>query len=114
MKHLLALVLCLLSFAPGRVGAQAPAPGKNLLVVSAGPTGEVANLAEANEIRIVFSEPMVTLGRIPSSVRPPYVTITPAIAGAFRWSGTNILIVTPEGKTTLPFATRYDVTIAKP
>ncbi len=39
-------------------------------MVSAGPTGEVASLAEANEIRIVFSEPMVALGRIPSAVRP--------------------------------------------
>ncbi len=80
-------------------------------MVSAGPTGEVASLAEANEIRIVFSEPMVALGRIPSVVRPPYVTITPAIPGAFRWSGTTILIFTPDAKTPLPYATRYDVTV---
>ena len=74
MKHCLALMVCLLSFVPGRVGAQPPATGKSLAVVSAGPTGEVASLAEANEVRIVFSEPMVTLGRIPPSVRPPFVT----------------------------------------
>ena len=80
-------------------------------MVSAGPTGEVASLAEANEIRIVFSEPMVALGRIPSVVRPPYVTIAPAIPGAFRWSGTTILIFTPDAKTPLPYATRYDVTV---
>ena len=29
-----------------------------LTIVKAGPIGEVANLAEANEIRVVFSEPM--------------------------------------------------------
>ena len=80
-------------------------------MVSAGPSGEVASLAEANEIRIVFSEPMVSLGRIPAVVRPPYVTIAPAIPGAFRWSGTTILIFTPDAKTPLPFATRYDVTV---
>ena len=44
-------------------------------------------------------------------VRPPYVTISPAIPGAFRWSGTTILIFTPDAKTPLPFATRYDVTV---
>ena len=71
----------------------------------------MASLAEANEIRIVFSEPMVALGRIPAVVRPPFVTITPAIPGAFRWSGTTILIFTPDAKTPLPFATRYDVTV---
>ncbi len=54
---------------------------------------------------------MVALGRIPAVVRPPYVTITPAIPGAFRWSGTTILIFTPDAKTPLPFATRYDVTV---
>ena len=80
-------------------------------MVSAGPTGEVASLAEANEIRVVFSEPMVALGRIPAVVRAPYVRITPAIPGAFRWSGTTILIFTPDAKTPLAYATRYDVTV---
>ena len=112
MKHLLALGVCLLAFVPAPLAAQTAAgAGKSLTVVSAGPTGEVASLAEANEIRIVFSEPMVTLGRIPAVVRPPFVTITPAIPGAFRWSGTTILIFTPDAKPPLPFATRYDVTI---
>src|SRR5687768_17092791 len=50
-------------------------PARPLTVVSAGPTGEIASLAEANEIRIVFSEPMVTLGRIPAEVHAPFVTI---------------------------------------
>jgi hypothetical protein len=65
-----------------------------LTVVSAGPTQEVANLAEANEVRVVFSEPMVTLGRIPDPVRPP-----------------TILIFTPDPKQPLPLATRFTVTI---
>ncbi len=113
MKSFLALGVCLVALvAVPPVAAQTPAgAGRSLSVVSAGPTGEVASLAEANEIRIVFSEPMVSLGRIPSVVRPPYVTITPAIPGAFRWSGTTILIFTPDAKTPLPYATRYDVTV---
>ncbi len=112
MKHLLALGVCLLALVPAPLAAQTAAgAGKNLTVVSAGPTGEVASLAEVNEIRIVFSEPMVALGRIPAVVQAPYVRITPAIPGAFRWSGTTILIFTPAVKPPLPYATRYDVTV---
>ena len=90
----------------GSAGSSRP-----LTVVSAGPSGEVASLAEANEVRVVFSEPMVTLGRIPSPVRAPFFRIAPSVPGTFRWSGTTILIFTPDPKKPLPFATRYDVTI---
>jgi alpha-2-macroglobulin len=94
------------------VHAQTPAPQpRPLAVVNTGPSGELGNLAEANEIRIVFSEPMVTLGRIPADVRAPFVRITPAIAGSYRWSGTTILIFTPDPKRPLPFATRFEVTV---
>ncbi len=81
-----------------------------LTVVSTGPQGEVNTLAETNEIRVVFSEPMVTLGRIPEQVRPAFFRIEPALAGTFRWSATTILIFTPDPKR-LPYATRYQVTI---
>ena len=117
MKHLFfrTPVVCLLAalvMSATPLGAQAPAgAGRALTIVSAAPDGEVANLAEANEIRVVFSEPMVTLGRIPAVVRAPFVRITPAIAGSFRWSGTTILIFTPETKPPLPLATRFTVTI---
>jgi alpha-2-macroglobulin len=112
MKHFSALLVCLLALCPATADAQASAGGSRALtIVSAGPTGEVAALAEANEIRLVFSEPMVTLGKIPAVVRPPYVRITPAIAGSFRWSGTTILIFTPDPKQPLPFATEYEVTV---
>ena len=83
----------------------------SLSVVSFGPEGEVQNIAEAREIRIVFSEPMVALGAIPERVQPPYVRITPALPGTFRWSGTTILIFTPDPKRPLPYATRYRVAI---
>ncbi|HEY3054636.1 MAG TPA: MG2 domain-containing protein [Thermoanaerobaculia bacterium] len=79
-----------------------------LRVISAGPVGEVASLAEANEIRVVFSEPMVVIGRIPPTVVAPYFHIQPPVKGTFRWSGTTTLIFTPQG---LPYATSFDVTI---
>jgi uncharacterized protein YfaS (alpha-2-macroglobulin family) len=108
MKHVLALLVSLLI--SGAAAAQT-APPRALTVVGTNPTGEVQNLAEANEIRIVFSEPMVTLGRIPAVVRPAYVRIAPAVPGSFRWSGTTILIFTPDAKQPLPFATEFEVTI---
>src|SRR5262245_6641316 len=96
-----------LSVCPGSAAAQRPA----LTVVQSGPIQEIASLREANEIRIVFSEPMVALGRIPDPVTAPFVTIRPAIAGTFRWSGTTILIFTPDPSITLPYATRFDVLV---
>ena len=89
--------------------AQAQTP--SLTVVNTAPRGEIAKLEEANEIRIVFSEPMVTLGQIPAKVTAPFVTISPAIPGAFRWSGTTTLIFTPDATRALPYATRYNVTV---
>ncbi|HKY22459.1 MAG TPA: MG2 domain-containing protein [Vicinamibacterales bacterium] len=109
-RKALAVVLGLLFSLPVSSSAQ-QSPG-SLTVVSSGPMGEVASLAEANEIRIVFSEPMVVLGRIPQPVTVPYVTIAPAINGSFRWSGTTILIFTPDPTRKLPHATRYDVAVS--
>jgi hypothetical protein len=78
-------------------------------VVSAGPTGEIRAGEEGNEIRVVFSEPMVALGRVPPRLKPAFFHITPAVTGTYRWSGTTILILTPAKR--LPLATKYDVTI---
>ncbi len=100
---LAAMVLC-----ASPLAAQ-PAPA--LTVVSTGPSGALASLDQANEIRIVFSEPMVTLGRIPAVVTAPFVRIAPAIPGSFRWSGTTMLIYTPDPTQPLPFATTYTVTV---
>src|SRR5688500_8947057 len=80
-----------------------------LRVVTAGPVGEVATLAEANEVRVVFSEPMVALGKIPEPVVAPFFRIEPAVAGKYRWSGTTTLIFTPDKP--LPYATEYTVTV---
>jgi uncharacterized protein YfaS (alpha-2-macroglobulin family) len=80
-------------------------------ILKAGPVGELATLAEANEIRVVFSEPMVVVGKIPKTVVAPWFHIDPPVKGTFRWSGRTTLIFTPDPKTPLPFATKFDVTI---
>lgn len=88
---------------------QTPPGPTPLRIVSAGPTGEVQKIEQVNEIRVVFSEPMVTLGQIPASVKAPFFHLSPAAAGTWRWSGTTILIFSPTSH--LPLATRYDVSI---
>ncbi len=37
--------------------------------------------------------------------------IRPAIKGTFRWSGTTILIFTPDPQQPLPYATTYTVVV---
>ncbi len=101
-----ALLLFALCVSPPLFAQTAP-----LTVVSAGPTGELVSLDQANEIRVLFSEPMVTLGRIPEPVTAPFLRLRPAIRGTFRWSGTTLLIFTPDADRRLPFATTYEVTV---
>jgi len=89
--------------------AAAARAADSLRVISAGPSGEVASREEANEIRVVFSEPMVILGKIPNPVTAPWFHIAPAVKGTFRWSGTTTLIFTPD--KLLPYSKLYTVTI---
>ena len=111
-RSVLFLFLAVVCPCTSAVHAQSLRPEPGLTIVNAGPQGEVDSLAEANEIRIVFSEPMVALGRIPARVQPAFFKIEPAVPGAFRWSGTTILIFTPDAKRPLALATTYKVTIA--
>src|SRR5436190_23833334 len=94
------------------VAHAALAQEKRITVVKAGPVGEVATLAEANEIRVVFSAPMVAVGKIPKNLTIPWFHITPDVKGTFRWSGTTTLIFTPSAQ--LPYATRFEVTVGSP
>ena len=54
--------------------AQAP----SLRIVSASPTGELGQLADADQIRIIFSEPMIALGTPTATAAPPWLRLTPA------------------------------------
>jgi uncharacterized protein YfaS (alpha-2-macroglobulin family) len=85
---------------------------EGLRVIQTGPNGELASLAEAGEIRVLFSRPMVELGRIPDVVTAPFFKVEPPIKGSFRWSGTRLLIFTADHAEKLPYCTKYTVTIA--
>jgi uncharacterized protein YfaS (alpha-2-macroglobulin family) len=85
------------------------APRAALRVVSSGPTGELQEKQDA-EIRVVFSEPMVAVGRVATNAKPSFFSMSPSVAGTYRWSGTTILIFTPSKP--LPRATKYEVRIA--
>src|SRR6185295_10554964 len=104
-----ASVLALIALLAPSLLSQPQSP--ELTVSNSGPSGELQELTQANEIRIIFSEPMVPLGAVPSNPTPAWVRIAPAIKGTYRWSGTAMLLFTPDPKTPLPYATRYLVTI---
>jgi uncharacterized protein YfaS (alpha-2-macroglobulin family) len=82
-----------------------------LRVVSAGPTGELRQLADADDVRIVFSEPMIDLGVVPSGAAPSWMRLTPAVAGTFYWSGTRTLMFSPDANSPLPNATTFSVRV---
>jgi hypothetical protein len=99
--------------APHLLTAAAPARAQTVLTVVAGqPTGELANLEQAAEVRVRFSEPMVPIGKLADEVVAPFFSIRPAVTGTFRWAGPTVLVFAPDGKMPLLRATRYDVTIA--
>src|SRR5579872_7293847 len=94
--RLLGVLMCV-GFPAAAIAQPPPAAASTVLsVVSAGPTGELGNLAQAAEIRVRFSEPMVPIGSLPEQVSAPYFTIRPAISGTFRWAGPTILVFTPD------------------
>ena len=61
--------LCVLVAAPA---AAQPAPSRAALrVVSAGPAGDLQP-EQDTEVRVVFSEPMVAIGRVPTRLKPAF------------------------------------------
>src|SRR6266545_3577050 len=85
------------------LGARQMSP---LRIVSAGPTGVLTQRSDADQVRIVFSEPMVPIGVLPDRA-PSWIHITPAAAGSVYWSGTKTLIFSPDASSPLPFATTF-------
>ena len=76
---------CLLSsLAVNRSEAQT-----RLSVVSLRPAGETSDLGESREVTVVFSEPMVALGRIPNPVTAPFFKESTTL---FRWTFTSAAV----------------------
>jgi alpha-2-macroglobulin len=86
------------------------AQDRPLTITSAAPRGELAQLDDAHEIRLTFSEPMVAVGE-PDVTVPSWVRIEPALALVASWSGTRTLLLTPDPDTPLPFGTAYRVRV---
>jgi uncharacterized protein YfaS (alpha-2-macroglobulin family) len=101
------VLAAVLSVAVVSVSSQSP----QLSITSASPRGDLAQRADAGDIRIVFSEPMIALGAAPSGSAPPWFHITPAIPGSFYWSGAKTLIFSPDASTPLPYATTFSVRV---
>ena len=87
-----------------------------LRIVSANPRGDLSTAADAEQVRIAFSEPMIALGAPPLDTAPPWFHITPELRGAFYWSGTNTLVFSPDAAAPLPrpmmFTVRVDAAAA--
>jgi alpha-2-macroglobulin len=79
-------------------------------ITSAAPRGELAQLDDAHEIRLTFSEPMVAVGA-PDVTVPSWVRIEPAVPLVASWSGTRTLLLTPDPDSPLPFGTAYRVRV---
>ena len=106
-RRLLIAIAAVLSLTVRPGAGQSP----SLTIASAGPSGELGQLADADQIRIVFSEPMVALGTVPTGAAPSWIYLTPPAAGNFYWSGTRTLIFSPDAATPLPFATRFTMRV---
>ena len=94
-----------------QVASGAAPQARPLSVVSHGPTGEIAQLADANDVRVMFSEPMIATGSAAVTGRPSWITISPEPRGYYFWSGTRTLIFSPDPETPFPYATHYTVRI---
>jgi uncharacterized protein YfaS (alpha-2-macroglobulin family) len=63
-----------------------------LTVADWGPQGFFSSSIQRPSIYVIFSQPMVPLAALGAqSAESPYLTITPALKGSFRWYGTGFL-----------------------
>ncbi len=101
----LALVACL-GQAAGGVSQET-----GLSVRSAFPSGALTTLADANEIRITFSAPMVELGE-PDTAVPSWISTEPLIPLNAYWSGSRSLILSPANPEGFEYGTKVSVIVA--
>ncbi|MGE5313102.1 MAG: Ig-like domain-containing protein, partial [Acidobacteriota bacterium] len=84
-------------------------PGAGLRILLHTPEGETQSIDQSLRIIAAFSEPMTALSIAGAGSCP--ISLTPAVEGRCRWLGTTTLAFMP--KDTLPFSTRFTVTIPK-
>ncbi|MDR0322475.1 MAG: alpha-2-macroglobulin [Treponema sp.] len=95
----------------GREGQLQGAANEPLTVIDWGPRGDYSSAIQRPSIYVIFSQPMIALASLgePSALSP-FVTITPALKGTFRWYGTNFLSF--EGEEPCQSQQTYTITVA--
>ncbi len=81
-----------------------------LKVISLLPSGRLDAPEQASEIRIQFDRPVIALAVVdqrPAAER--FVTISPPLAGTFRWASTRLLVFTPAAP--VGWGRRHTVTV---
>ncbi|MGE3344072.1 MAG: alpha-2-macroglobulin family protein [Vicinamibacterales bacterium] len=101
----LGLAACLGQAAGGIAQDQA------LSVRSAFPVGQLTALADAHELRITFSSPMIALGE-PDTTVPSWLSIEPAVPLNAYWSGSRTLVLSPVFPQGFTYGTKVAVTVA--
>ncbi|MGQ9852420.1 MAG: alpha-2-macroglobulin family protein [Candidatus Oleimicrobiaceae bacterium] len=84
-------------------------PQEPLAVVAVTPKGQVASLADCRAIVVTFNQPMVPLQELGAVATEGPLSVTPPVAGGYRWLGTTSLAFVP--KDSLPYATRFSVRV---
>lgn len=97
-----------LDVAPAAVAFNPTVSGP-LRALSVAPSGTLLNLQSNQSISITFSQPMVALGTA-DPVAVEQFSISPVVAGSFRWEGTHTLVFQPSAQ--LPLATAFEVNLA--
>lgn len=82
-----------------------------LSVQSAFPVGQLTALADAHELRITFSAPMVALSE-PNTTIPEWLSLEPAVPLNVYWSGSKTLVLSPADPNGFTFGTKVNVTVA--
>lgn len=83
-----------------------------LEIIAATPQGEVDSPDQAQNIAVMFNQPMVELSNETESASANLLLqIKPEVKGVTRWIGSRALIFTPSDS--LPFATTFTVTVPK-
>jgi len=94
-------------------GAQGQIQGSKepLTVIDWGPRGEFSSSVQRPSIYVIFSQPMIPLASLgEQSSTSPFVSISPAIKGNFRWYGTSFLSF--EGEEPCQSQQTYTITVA--
>ncbi|MDR1684246.1 MAG: Ig-like domain-containing protein [Elusimicrobiota bacterium] len=99
-----------LLFLPLLTFLAAAASAADLSIISRSPRGQLNDYQSRSDINVSFNKPVAALGEMSQlALEDCPLTITPAVEGACRWAGTQLLTFSP--KDGFKNATRYTVNV---